>query len=158
MTTRAASQPFDQRKRIRFLWAGGALVAAAVVLSDSAWSGATGAHEVVEVAGIGLVFICILGRLWSTLYIGSRKNQDLATRGPYSMTRNPLYFFSTIGAAGVGLMFGSLLMGALLAFITYRVFLATACPRRDLSTRPLRQGLCRLCGQNAAFLAHSASL
>ncbi|MFC6489336.1 methyltransferase family protein [Nitratireductor sp. GCM10026969] len=126
MATSTAPQPFDQRKRIRFLWAGGALVAAAMVLSDSAWSEATGAHEAVEVAGIGLVFICILGRLWSTLYIGSRKNQELATRGPYSMTRNPLYFFSTIGAAGVGLMFGSLFMGVLLAFITYRVFLLTA--------------------------------
>ncbi len=126
MSTSAAPQAFDQRKRIRLLWAGGVLVAATAIFSTSRWNEANGSHEAVEFAGVGLVFACILGRLWSALYIGSKKNRELTTRGPYSMTRNPLYFFSTIGAAGVGLMYGSVLMGLLLSFVTWQIFLATA--------------------------------
>lgn len=31
-------------------------------------------------------------RIWATLYIGGRKDKELQTHGPYSITRNPLYF------------------------------------------------------------------
>lgn len=30
-------------------------------------------------------------RIWATLFIGSRKDSELQSEGPYSMTRNPLY-------------------------------------------------------------------
>ncbi len=33
-------------------------------------------------------------RLWPTLYVGGRKDRELQTQGPYSITRNPLYFGS----------------------------------------------------------------
>jgi hypothetical protein len=36
------------------------------------------------------------------MYIGGYKNMELATEGPYSMTRNPLYFCSFLGFTGVG--------------------------------------------------------
>jgi protein-S-isoprenylcysteine O-methyltransferase Ste14 len=49
-----------------------------------------------------LVGIASLGRLWCTLYISGYKTSHLVTVGPYSMCRNPLYFFSFIGAVGVG--------------------------------------------------------
>ncbi|ESZ05254.1 hypothetical protein NLY44_22265 [Mesorhizobium sp. C089B] len=42
------------------------------------------------------------------------------------MSRNPLYFFSTVGAAGVGLMYGSVLVAAALALVSYLVFRVTA--------------------------------
>jgi len=42
------------------------------------------------------------GRLWASLYVGGYKNRRLITVGPYSLCRNPLYFFSFIGAVGVG--------------------------------------------------------
>lgn len=54
-------------------------------------------------AGLVLVGMAMVGRLWCSLYIGGRKNSELVTEGPYSMTRNPLYFFSLLGFVGIGL-------------------------------------------------------
>jgi hypothetical protein len=59
-------------------------------------------------AGIVLIVIGIAGRLWSTLYIGGRKSATVVTDGPYSITRNPLYVFSSIAAVGVGAQMGSI--------------------------------------------------
>ena len=52
--------------------------------------------------GMFLVAIGSLGRMWCSLYIAGYKDQVLITQGPYSTTRNPLYFFSVFGALGVG--------------------------------------------------------
>lgn len=65
-------------------------------------------HEGVEMAGVVLIFLGIVGRLWSTLYIGGRKSAEVVTIGPYSITRNPLYLFSAVAAAGVGAQVGSI--------------------------------------------------
>ena len=54
-------------------------------------------------AGLALVGAATVGRLWCSLYISGQKNNELITVGPYSVTRNPLYFFSFLGFAGVGL-------------------------------------------------------
>lgn len=107
------SLPVNQRMRIRVLQAGGALLAALMLVVHPAIGNE--AHEAIEMTGVGLVLACIAGRMWSILYIGSRKNRDLVTVGPYSMMRNPLYFFSTVGAAGVGLMLGSFVMAGAMA-------------------------------------------
>jgi protein-S-isoprenylcysteine O-methyltransferase Ste14 len=53
--------------------------------------------------GAAMVGIATIGRLWCNLYISGYKSGKLITEGPYSMCRNPLYFFSLIGAIGVGL-------------------------------------------------------
>lgn len=64
--------------------------------------------------------------MWSILYIGAKKNRELITVGPYSMTRNPLYFFSMLGAAGIGLFVGSLVLALILALLVYLVLVTTA--------------------------------
>jgi protein-S-isoprenylcysteine O-methyltransferase Ste14 len=53
--------------------------------------------------GAVLCGIASLGRLWCSLYIAGYKTNKLITEGPYSLTRNPLYFFSFLGAIGIGL-------------------------------------------------------
>lgn len=109
--------PINQRTRIRTLQAGGVLFAALALFVGPAIGNE--AHEAIEMAGVALVLACVAGRMWSILYIGGRKNSDLVTAGPYSMTRNPLYFFSTVGATGVGLMLGSFVMAGALGLVAW---------------------------------------
>ena len=79
-------------------------------------------HEVIEWLGIGLLVACIVGRCWCTLYIGGRKGAELVDSGPYSVCRNPLYFFSFVGAAGIGAQTGSLSLTVLFTVIAWAVF------------------------------------
>lgn len=67
-------------------------------------------HERIESMGLALILIGIGGRLWAILYIGGRKSTELISTGPYSVMRNPLYFFSTIAATGIGAQTGSLVV------------------------------------------------
>ena len=79
-------------------------------------------HELVEKIGLALIVVCILGRVWCSLYIGGRKVRDLIDNGPYSIVRNPLYVFSFIGAAGIGAQTGSMVVGLACAVVCYIVF------------------------------------
>lgn len=80
---------------------------------------ATGWHELIEYIGFFLLIIAAQGRIWSMVYIVGRKNRELCQSGPYSLSRNPLYFFSFIGVVGLGLA----LQHALLALIAAGGFL-----------------------------------
>lgn len=66
------------------------------------------------VAGVGF-------RFWAAIYIGGRKGQALATDGPYSVCRNPLYFGSLLLLASLVLLVESLTLaaGALAASMVY---------------------------------------
>lgn len=97
-----------------------ALVAGMAVIgsvANPAWL-----HETVEWVGIILICVCIVGRVWCTLYIGGRKIAELVQIGPYSMMRNPLYTMSFVGAAGIGAQTGSIVMAALFTFVAWAVF------------------------------------
>lgn len=52
----------------------------------------TALDVVFDVAGWALFLAGALFRVWATIYIGGRKGAALATEGPYSVCRNPLYF------------------------------------------------------------------
>lgn len=74
------------------------------VLTSSLWSYESFTHELMDFAGYVLIIICAIGRIYSTAFIGGIKNENLIMVGPYSIVRNPLYFFSLLGALGIGLM------------------------------------------------------
>lgn len=92
-------------------------------------------HELVEWGGILLIVICILGRTWSSLYIAGRKGRELVTVGPYSTCRNPLYFFSIIGAAGMGAQSGSVVVGLICGAIAAIVFFFVVMQEERLLTK-----------------------
>jgi protein-S-isoprenylcysteine O-methyltransferase Ste14 len=70
-----------------------------------------------EVSGLLMLTICSMGRLWALMYISGNKKKELITEGPYSIVRNPLYFFSFIGAIGLGLASENvLILGLMIIF------------------------------------------
>jgi protein-S-isoprenylcysteine O-methyltransferase Ste14 len=111
-----------QRKRKLVVTIGIALWVALLVVTESRWRAtAPNLYALIEKAGLILIFVCILGRTWCTLYIGGHKKRALITNGPYSVVRNPLYVFTSIGAAGIGAQSGS----ALIAILSVAASLAT---------------------------------
>lgn len=113
------------------------LVAAGIfvfaVTTSIAPSGAA-THELIEWGGIVLIVACILGRTWSSLYIGGRKIDELVQVGPYSIMRNPLYFFSCLGAVGVGMQVGTVTLGLICGLIAYIVFYLVILREEELLT------------------------
>ena len=110
-----------QRVRKAVMLVGIVAVVAVAVLTSSAW-GEGEFHEAVEAVGLGLIAVCIVGRAWCSLYIGGRKKAEVVDRGPYSVSRNPLYVFSFLGAFGVGAQTGSVSLAALFLAVTVLVF------------------------------------
>lgn len=96
---------------------------AAMVLFSRSRIAAPGslASEAMLVSGLLLATVAMAGRMWCSLFIAGRKNKTLVTEGPYAMCRNPLYFFSLLGAVGVGLASGVLCVAAMIlaAFAFY---------------------------------------
>jgi protein-S-isoprenylcysteine O-methyltransferase Ste14 len=72
-----------------------------VLLTESTHRGDV-LEPVLFLAGLFLVGMATVGRLWCSLYISGYKDAELIATGPYSISRNPLYFFSLLGFAGIG--------------------------------------------------------
>lgn len=83
-------------------------------------------HELIEAMGVLTLIAGVLGRFWSILYLGGRKNTEVMQDGPFSMTRNPLYFFSTVAATGIGLMMGAVSFAVLLGGAVGTILYVTA--------------------------------
>ncbi|MFV1850636.1 MAG: methyltransferase family protein [Thalassospira sp.] len=111
-----------QRKRKQVLRLGVVGLLALVAVSQSLASRHSQIHDLIEALGLAAIGVCIFGRGWCSLYIGGRKKTELVTTGPYSMSRNPLYVFSFIGAFGVGAQTGSVVMGLLFSVLCWLVF------------------------------------
>ncbi len=82
-------------------------------------------NEFMENGGMVLLTLAFLGRVWSSLYLCGRKSKLIVDVGPYSLTRNPLYLFSFVGAAGLGLLTESfVLFGVIVvAYLVYYHFI-----------------------------------
>ncbi len=81
-----------------------ALFTSPTFAADGGW------HSVFELTGNILIIFCVLGRVFTTAFIGGQKNISLVTYGPFSICRNPLYFFSFLGATGAGLISNHILL------------------------------------------------
>jgi protein-S-isoprenylcysteine O-methyltransferase Ste14 len=92
----------------------GIIVAALFLFTESTFLQGYGSRLACYSVGLLLVVAAVLGRLWSGIYIEGRKNKELIREGPYSVTRNPLYLFSFLGAFGLGLSSCNVLVLALL--------------------------------------------
>lgn len=113
---------FVQSIRVRASWVFVLAIFALVVISNSAWETTAPFVAASEfAAGTFLVAIAAVGRLWCSLYIAGYKNNTLVTSGPYSMCRNPLYFFSLLGALGLGLASETITVPAIIlaGFVVY---------------------------------------
>lgn len=94
-----------------------------IFFTDSYWySHGSPLYHALEGFGVVLIVACIFGRTWCSLYIGGRKKRELVSAGPYSLTRNPLYLFSLLGAFGIGAQSGSLLIAGWFAVATFLIF------------------------------------
>lgn len=115
------------RLRIRLHQIAFAGVLVLMLLADSRWN--TGALEIVGsllfFVGLCLVAAAVLGRLWCMLYIGGQKTSTLVTEGPYSLSRNPLYFLSLLGAIGVGMCTKTFTIPLLIFACVFPVYHAT---------------------------------
>ncbi|QTC91953.1 methyltransferase family protein [Brevundimonas goettingensis] len=82
-------------------------------------------HALLVGVGQFAIFAAIVGRGWCSLYIGGRKTHEIVRRGPYSVSRNPLYVFSFLAAFGVGAQTGSLILALGALALTFVVMQAT---------------------------------
>jgi protein-S-isoprenylcysteine O-methyltransferase Ste14 len=81
-------------------------------------------NSIQEIVGGLLIAAAAIGRIYTTAFIGGHKNETLVTYGPFSICRNPLYFFSFIGALGVGIISHYLLFMIALPLLFCRIYFA----------------------------------
>ena len=76
-----------------------------------------------SILGFVMVVLGSFGRIWASLYIEGNKTKNLITAGPFSMVRNPLYFFSLIVFIGFSLALKAIYLpfAFLLIFVIFHV-------------------------------------
>lgn len=80
------------------------------------------ADTLLGAVGLVLLIVSAGGRIWASAYLTGKKNRSLVTGGPFSLVRNPLYFFSFVGFVGAGLSFESITLAGVFAltfFVTH---------------------------------------
>lgn len=93
-------------------------------VSERTWPLNSPTAVTLEALGLTMILFGAFGRVWCAGHIAGRKNKDLVALGPYSIMRNPLYFFSMFAFVGSGLCFDSIALG----LIFLAVFLITHFP------------------------------
>ena len=122
-----------------------------VALVQSSWPAQSWVQAVVQALGLWLIVACICGRAWCALYIGGRKSVELVELGPYSISRNPLYLFSFLGAIGVGLRTGSLVMTALFMIASIVVAIPVIRVEEMVMTRTFGSSFAAYCARVPRF-------
>ncbi len=89
------------RKRATAIVTGFWLLAATIV--GTSWKEQSPVGLTLFVFACLLMGVGVIGRTWCLATIAGRKTAELVTDGPYSLCQNPLYFFSAVGAIGVGM-------------------------------------------------------
>jgi len=115
---------------------------------DSPW------HESVEAVGLAAIVFSIVGRAWCTLYIGGRKKAEIVDSGPYSISRNPLYLFSFVGAFGIGAQSGSLAIAAAFVAAAILVFHYTVLREEAFLLREFGERYARYLARTPRFWPH----
>ncbi|MEY3025262.1 MAG: hypothetical protein RLZZ238_159 [Planctomycetota bacterium] len=82
------------------------------LFSKHAWPEHGMTDAVLATVGYALLLVGALGRIWCAVHIAGRKNKDLVMEGPFSVMRNPLYFFSMLAFIGAGFSFESITLAA----------------------------------------------
>lgn len=124
MPKSAQVAPVNQTIRINILRAAFLAGLPLILFSAPVWPATL--FELIDLSGKALVIAAVLGRFWAILYIGGHKNQTVMQAGPYSICRHPLYFFSTLGVIGFGLMLGSVVISVVLGGMTFAILTLTA--------------------------------
>jgi protein-S-isoprenylcysteine O-methyltransferase Ste14 len=77
-------------------------------LARSHWHADSPFALALESTAVAFLLVGAIGRIWCSVHIAGRKNAEVVAHGPYSVCRNPLYFFSMFAFMGAGLAFESL--------------------------------------------------
>ena len=123
----ATELPMMHKTRIKETRIVALLFAATLLVTQSMWGTDGLLPQALRWAGYFLIIVCVLGRTWSAAYIGGHKARIIVDVGPYSVTRNPLYVFSFIGAVGIGFSTGMVTPGVVIALVYvvyYRMIVA----------------------------------
>lgn len=121
MMTKSRLSAVQENRRLAIILGIAGLIAALLVVKPK-YMDPTAYHFWLEACGCVCMILAIFVRLWCTLYIGGRKGSSLMTDGPYSISRNPLYVGSVIGAAGLGLQTGMLTFAVLCGALCWIIF------------------------------------
>lgn len=100
-----AAASFFPRYRIALTWLLVVVLFSTLLVSLSYWVVALPPlDQALSLVGWILVGCGVSGRIWSNSYISGRKTAELVVDGPYSMCRNPLYFFSLMAGLGIAMI------------------------------------------------------
>ncbi len=108
---------FSQKFRIAISRIFAVMIVLLVLFSTSSCTTSLSVKMALDFISFVMVIIAAFGRLWSLAYISGHKTRDLIILGPYSMVRNPLYLFSLIGAFGIGLYSGNIIVLSLIILL-----------------------------------------
>lgn len=108
-------KPFNERFRILITWFFAAGMFGFIAVSQPGWEYYPVFEEFLFMMASLLAGIGALGRAWCAIFIVGRKDGTLVRLGPYATCRNPLYFFSFLGAIGIGLATETIFMPCCIA-------------------------------------------